>query len=315
MAFDADQFLKRVQFTKKNYRDVYPALESSIVGSQVGRTVIVTGASQGIGKAIALAFSKASAKNLILASRSLAKLEAAKSEISKINEKCNILVVSVDTTSEADVQKLERTVRDTFVHADILVNNSGQWTARGNIDELDVNVWWSDFVRLSPFLTTQSFLRLLSKSSQGSIITVGSLASNLVFPGSCSYVITKLALNRFNEFIALENPNVHAVVFHPGSVFTPLMESLEGSKLFALDSRTCFSFLLERAGTNLRFLILIAELAGAFAVYLTTERAKYLNGKYASVNWDIEELEARREEIVSKGFFTEELKGAFSSVN
>lgn len=294
MAFDADQFLKRVQFTKKNYRDVYPALESSIVGSQVGRTVIVTGASQGIGKAIALAFSKASAKNLILASRSLAKLEAAKSEISKINEKCNILVVSVDTTSEADVQKLERTVRDTFVHADILVNNSGQWTARGNIDELDVNVWWSDFVRLSPFLTTQSFLRLLSKSSQGSIITVGSLASNLVFPGSCSYVITKLALNRFNEFIALENPNVHAVVFHPGSVFTPLMESLEGSKLFALDS---------------------PELAGAFAVYLTTERAKYLNGKYASVNWDIEELEARREEIVSKGFFTEELKGAFSSVN
>jgi hypothetical protein len=57
---------------------------------------------------------------------------------------------------------------------------------------------------------------------------------------------------------------------------------------------------------------LVAELAGAFAVYLTTERAKNLNGKYASVNWDVEELEARSEDIVSKGLLTEELKGVFS---
>ncbi|KIJ93545.1 hypothetical protein K443DRAFT_12795 [Laccaria amethystina LaAM-08-1] len=114
-----------------------------------------------------------------------------------------------------------------------------------------------------------------------------------MFRGSSSYILTKLA--RFNEFIALENPNIHAVVFHRGSVMTPIMEDLEDFKLFALDS---------------------PELAGAFAVYLTrTERAKFLNGKYASVNWDVEELEARREDIVSKGLFTEELKGVFSSVN
>jgi len=68
-------------------------------------------------------------------------------------------------------------------------------------------------------------------------------------------------------------------------------------------------------GINLSFSILIAELAGAFAVYLTTELVKYLTGKYASVNWDVEELEARGGDIVSKGFFTQELKGVFSSVN
>ena len=45
-----DQYVKLFQFTKKNYREVYPALKASIVGSQVGKTVIVTGASQGIGK-------------------------------------------------------------------------------------------------------------------------------------------------------------------------------------------------------------------------------------------------------------------------
>ena len=51
-------------------------------------------------------FAKASAKNLILASRSVAKLEITKAEILKINSKSNVLVVGVDTTSEADVERL-----------------------------------------------------------------------------------------------------------------------------------------------------------------------------------------------------------------
>ncbi|EDR07453.1 uncharacterized protein LACBIDRAFT_327958 [Laccaria bicolor S238N-H82] len=291
----ADHLVKKFQFTNKNYRDVYPALESSIVKSQAGKTVIITGASQGIGKAIALAFAKASAENLILASRSVAKLEATKAEILKINSKSNVLVVGVDTTSEADVEKLEKTVKDTFGHADVLVNNSGQWAGRGNIDESNAKSWWSDLeVNVKgTYLTTQAFLHLLPKSKQGTVITVGSLASDLVLPGSSSYVITKLALNRFNEFVTLENPNVTAVVYHPGAVRTPIMDHLPDFHPFALDS---------------------PELAGAFAVYLATERAKFLNGKYASVNWDVEELEARKEDIISKGFFTEGLKGVFSTV-
>lgn len=105
---------------------------------------------------IALAFANNSAKNLILASRSLPKLEAAKSDILKINNSClNVLVVCVDTTSETDVQKLERVVKDNFGHADVLVNNSGQWAGRGNIEELDVKAWWNDFVR--PFLSLPNY--------------------------------------------------------------------------------------------------------------------------------------------------------------
>lgn len=60
---------------------------------------------------------------------------------------------------------------------------------------------------------------------------------------------------------------------------------------------------------------LVAELARAFAVYLTTERAKYLNGKYAWVNWGVKELEVRSDDIVSKGLLTEKLKGVSSSVD
>lgn len=67
------------------------------------------------------------------------------------------------------------------------------------------------------------------------------MASDMVLPQSSSYAITKLALNRFNEFITLENPNVTAVVYHPGAVLTPIMNDLPDFHPFALDSRKCCS--------------------------------------------------------------------------
>ena len=76
-----------------------------------------------------------------------------------------------------------------------------------------------------------------------------------------------------------------------------------------------FSLLLNIGGGYILTINLVAELTGVFAVYLTTERAKYLNGKYAWVNWDVEELEVRNDDIVSKGLLTEKLKGASSSVD
>ena len=92
------------------------------------------------------------------------------------------------------------------------------------------------------YLATQAYLRLLPKSQHGSVITVGSISSDLVNTGISSYGLTKLALNRFNEFVSLENPNVRAVVYHPGTVLTPIMDDLPHIKPFALDTRA-FSYI------------------------------------------------------------------------
>ena len=93
-------------------------------------------------------------------------------------------------------------------------------------------------------------------------------------------------------------------------MLTPILDALPHIKPFALDTRTFFYLY---AFEDIKFCICTAELAGAFAVYLTTERAGYLNGRYASVNWDIEELEARKDEIVLKGLLNEGLKGVFGA--
>ena len=89
----------------------------------------------------------------------------------------------------------------------------------------------------STYLTNQSFLRLLPKTSNGSVITVGSMAADLISPRESSYALKKSALNRFNEFVTLENPNVRAVVFHPGTVLTLILDDFSKACPFPLDAR------------------------------------------------------------------------------
>lgn len=55
----------------------------------------------------------------------------------------------------------------------------------------------------------------------------------------------------------------------------------------------------------------IAELAGGVTLYLCSERAEYLNGRYFDSNWDIDEAEARREEIVARDLLKLTLRGEF----
>ena len=93
------------------------------------------------------------------------------------------------------------------------------------------------------YLATQAYLRFLPKFERSSVITVGSISSDFLNPGSNSYVLTKIALNRFNEFVSLENPNVRAAVYHPATVLTPILDDLPHIEPFALDTRGLFSYM------------------------------------------------------------------------
>ena len=129
-------------------------------------------------------------------------------------------------------------------------------------------------------LPTYSRKKLTRKPTLTGIAHQRNTPNNPILPptflGSSRYVFMKHALNRLHEFIALGNPNVPAVLFHPGLVLTSIMEDLKDFKPFALDRVCAFPFFYFGEGTNLYVSILIPKLAGAFggafAVYLTTER-------------------------------------------
>lgn len=166
----ADYFVKAHQFTNTVHRDQYPSIDpTSFELSQKGKTVIVTGASQGISKvsvsphsrvgyarahvtprqAIALAFAKADAARIVIASRRVAKLEETKKELLQINPNVDVLILQTDITSEDSVDRLEETVKSKFGIPDVLVNAVGSWSSSENLGNTNPKEWWADFVRHS----------------------------------------------------------------------------------------------------------------------------------------------------------------------
>lgn len=111
------------------------------------------------------------------------------------------------------------------------------------------------------FLITQGFLRLLGKERKGSIVTLTTAAAVMVFPGMSSYSLSKLASMQLQAFIAAENPNVTAVALHPGIVLTDM--TLDYFLPYAKDT---------------------PELVGGVGVWLSTEKAEFLNGRYIEAN-------------------------------
>jgi hypothetical protein len=87
-------------------------------------------------------------------------------------------------------------------------------------------------------------------------------------------------------YIAAESPNVTAVALHPGIVMTD--STMDVFKQFALDT---------------------PELVGGTAVWLSTEKAAFLSGRYVAANWSVDELARRKDEIVSKGELTIQIAG------
>ncbi|KAH9218601.1 putative oxidoreductase ucpA [Leptodontidium sp. 2 PMI_412] len=287
----ADYFVKKQQFVKTVYRDVYPSIDPTATSnSQAGKVIVITGASRGLGRlAFVNSFAKARPKAIVLVARTLAALEEVRDEIRAIDENIEVLAVPTDLLNADSVNGLWMKVKERFGHADVLVNNAGSLQG-GTVADTEVDKWWNDFqtnVR-GVFLITQGFLRLLGKERKGSIITLTTAAAVMVFPGMSSYSLSKLASMQLQAFIAAENPNVTAVALHPGIVLTDM--TLDYFLPYAKDT---------------------PELVGGVGVWLSTEKAEFLNGRYIEANWSVDDLSARKEEIIAQGKLSVRLEGDF----
>ncbi|KAF2488334.1 NAD(P)-binding protein [Lophium mytilinum] len=292
----ADYFVTTHQFTKTVHRDQYPSIDpASPKLSQKGKTVIVTGASQGIGKAIAIAFAKADAARIVLASRSSQKLEATKRELLKVNPKVDVLVLPTDTTSEESVNHLEETVKSSFGIPDVLVNGAGLWSGAATIiGESEPKEWWADFevnVKGS-YLMSRAFLRLVGSEREATIVNVNTWGMLTTGPVGTSYPISKLAMGRLSEAIPSAYSKVSSMNYHPGMIVTDMAESHPEVLHFCGDT---------------------VELAAGTAVYLASPQAQFLSGRYMSANWDVDDLEARKTEIIEGDLLKMDLKGEFGS--
>jgi NAD(P)-dependent dehydrogenase (short-subunit alcohol dehydrogenase family) len=258
------------------------------------------GGSKGIGKGIAMSFALAGASSVTISARSKSQLDQTKKEIEKAAPKTTVFAIPADLTSSQAVEELYSTLKKNGITADILVNNAGMMSPFTNIADSDPLSWWGEMsVHLnSTYLMTRAFLKQLpSKGPRPTIIntsSVGGIEPGLVKPGTSAYCVAKMAIVKFTEFIAVEHPEVRAFVYHPGGVTTDLVTAAFPKEVLSSG-----------------FWSDTPELAGGYCLWMSTDRADFMISRWGSydsvyvpanvsVNWDVEELEAKKDEIESK---------------
>jgi NAD(P)-dependent dehydrogenase (short-subunit alcohol dehydrogenase family) len=155
------------------------------MGKFEGKTVLITGASRGIGFALAQAFDREGAK-LILVARNRGPLAQAAERLSG-----TVMSVPADVTNPGEVKQLLATVKKKIRRLDILINNAGVFTfkpfAKTTLEDWKRNI---ETNLTSIFLTTQAALPLL-KRSQGEVVNILSISSRTAFPNCSAYTAAK----------------------------------------------------------------------------------------------------------------------------
>lgn len=185
------------------------------------KVVIVTGASSGIGEAIAREFARNGSK-VVLAARSEVKLSEIVNEIRADN--CEATFVKTDVSNEEDCRRLIEKTVEKYGTIDILINNAGVSMRASFLDVdlkvlhrlIDVNFWGT------VYCTKYALPYLIER--KGSLVGVSSVAGFHGLPGRTGYSASKFAIHGFLETIRIENlkKGLHVMIIAPGFTSTEI---------------------------------------------------------------------------------------------
>lgn len=291
--------ITRKNFTATFHHDTYQALKQRLKSASVGgKSVFISGSGTGIGAATALSFARAGAAAIVLSGRTLSTLQATQRRISSacpgvVVEACVLdIAEGPGKVAEVFAKVIERLPQRKL---DVLVNNAGyiaslpttggetgdSWTFERYWDHFEVNV-------KGALALTAAFLEHVSQPSEKvTIINITSGAAVIDFvPGLSGYAASKLAAFKMFSYLAYEQRSgVRVFHLHPGVVATAM--AAEGKSI-------CDD---------------TAELAADFAVWLNAPDADFLQNRFLYANWDVEELVARKQEIVDGNLLTVGIRG------
>lgn len=194
------------------------------------KTVIVTGAGLGIGKAAALAFGKCGA-NVAVVDINLDEAEEVVKEISGFNK--DALALKADVSNEEEVREVMKITALKWGKIDILVNNAGIYLQK-NTENTSVDEWKKVIeVNLTgAFICSREALVFMKKNNSGVIVNVASEAGLVGIKGQVAYNVSKFGLIGLTKSMSVdEAPNIRINCICPGTTFTPLVKSaLDRSK-------------------------------------------------------------------------------------
>lgn len=236
------------------------------------KVVVVTGASRGIGREIALKFAAAGAQ-VVLSGRNEQNLQDLAAEIEGAGGKA--LAVAGDVARTEDVEVLFQKAAETFQRVDILVNNAGI-TRDGLLLRMKDEDWDAvlDTNLKGAFLCTRAAAKLMSKQKYGRIVNISSVVGEMGNPGQANYCASKAGLIGLTKSVARElarrNVTVNAVT--PGFIQTDMTDALPEKTRIELSAMIPLGRLGEAA-----------EVAHA-VLFLSSESASYITGQVLGIN-------------------------------
>jgi NAD(P)-dependent dehydrogenase (short-subunit alcohol dehydrogenase family) len=233
-----------------------------------GKIALITGASKGLGKAMALALSQAGA-TIALVSRDETKLQAVKREVEESGGKAELFIA--DVKDEQQVERLEAEVSKRLGKIQILVNNAGV-NLRKNLIDFSLSEWQSviDTNLTSVFLMCRKFVPHMRGTGYGRILNMTSIMSHVSLPQRSAYSASKAALlgliRALAQELAPEGITVNGI--SPGPFGTEMNQSL-----------------MQDPEANAQFLANLpvgrwgkVEEIGGLASYLCSEAAGFITG-------------------------------------
>ncbi len=193
------------------------------------KTIIITGASSGIGEALAIKLAKEKA-NLVLAARNKSNLDVVAQKCTEIGSK--VITVPTDVTNPTACQKLIKEAVTAFGAIDCLINNAGMtmWTRFDRVEDLTLFDRIMQVNYLGSVYCTHYALPYLKKSG-GLLVAVSSLTGKTGVPTRSGYAASKHALQGFFDSLRIElkDTGVDVLVVSPGFVATDIRQHVIGS--------------------------------------------------------------------------------------
>jgi NAD(P)-dependent dehydrogenase (short-subunit alcohol dehydrogenase family) len=233
-----------------------------------GRVALVTGASRGLGKAMALALGEAGAR-LALVSRDAEQLSIVAKEARQLGVEAEVF--RADVADESQVLQLERDVKSKLGPVDILINNAGTVVRKLCVDYTlaDWNIVLNTNLT-SVFLLCRSFVPHMKGRGYGRVVNISSIMAHISLPQRTAYSASKAGMLGFTRALALElaPDNITVVAISPGPFLTEMTAPLAADP--AASAQFNARVPLGRWGKP--------EEVGKLALYLCSDEASFITG-------------------------------------